>query len=46
MKYQYTQNGKLIKVIMVQIQLRSGRKFRLGTDDPQGVIDAFSQNIR
>ena len=29
----------------VQIQLRSGRKFRIGTDDPQGVISAISGNI-
>ena len=29
----------------VQIQLRSGRKFRIGTDDPQGVIDAISQKV-
>ena len=29
----------------VQIQLRSGRKFRMGTDDPQGLLEAISQNI-
>ncbi len=29
----------------VQVQLRSGRKFRIGTDDPQGVISAISGNI-
>jgi hypothetical protein len=29
----------------VQIQLRSGRKFRIGTDDPQGLFDAISENI-
>jgi hypothetical protein len=29
----------------VQIQLRSGRKFRIGTDDPQGMIDAISQKV-
>ena len=29
----------------VQIQLRSGRKFRIGTDDPQGMIDAISQIV-
>ena len=29
----------------VQIQQRSGRKFRIGTDDPQGVIDAISQKV-
>jgi hypothetical protein len=29
----------------VQIKLRSGRKFRIGTDDPQGLFDAISQNI-
>ena len=29
----------------VQIQLCSGRKFRIGTDDPQGLFDAISQNI-
>ena len=28
----------------VQIQLRSGRKFRIGTDDPQGIKDAISPN--
>jgi hypothetical protein len=27
----------------VQIQLRSGRKFRIGTDDPQGLIGVLSQ---
>ena len=26
----------------VQIQLRSGRKFRIGTDDPEGLINAIS----
>ena len=29
----------------IQIQLRSGRKFRIGTDDPLGVLDAISQKI-
>lgn len=29
----------------VQVQVRSGRKFRIGTDDPQGLFDAISQNI-
>jgi len=28
----------------VQIQLRSGRKFRIGTDDPQGIKDAIFPN--
>ena len=27
----------------VEIQLRSGRKFRIGTDDPQGMIDSIFQ---
>jgi len=26
----------------VQIQLRSGRRFRIGTDDPEGLINAIS----
>ena len=29
----------------VQLQLRSGRKFRIGTDDPQGMINAISQIV-
>ncbi len=28
----------------VEVQLRSGRKFRIGTDDPQGVISAIHGN--
>ncbi len=29
----------------VQIQLRSGKTFRIGTDDPKGLLKAVSQNI-
>ena len=29
----------------VQIQLRSGKTFRIGTDDPKGLFEAVSQNI-
>lgn len=29
----------------IQIQLRSGRKFRIGTDDPLGVLGTISQKI-
>ncbi len=29
----------------VQIQLRSGKTFRIGTDDPKGLLEAISQDI-
>ena len=29
----------------VQIQLHSGKTFRIGTDDPKGLLKAVSQNI-
>ena len=29
----------------VQIQLSSGKTFRIGTDDPKGLLEAVSQNI-
>jgi hypothetical protein len=29
----------------VEIKLRSGRKFRIGTDDPLGIIEAISKKI-
>ncbi len=41
----FTPHGWLYNVSgldAVQIQLRSGRKFRIGTDDPQGLIEAIS----
>ena len=29
----------------VEIKLRSGRKFRIGTDDPLGIVEAISKKI-
>jgi hypothetical protein len=29
----------------VEIKLRSGRKFRIGTDDPQGIVDTISKKL-
>jgi hypothetical protein len=41
----FTPHGWLYNVSgldAVQLQLRSGRKLRIGTDDPQGLIEAIS----
>jgi hypothetical protein len=42
-----TPNGWLYNVSgldAVQLQLRSGRKLRIGTDDPQGLVEAISHD--
>lgn len=41
----FTPHGWLYNVSgldAVQLQLRSGRKLRIGTDDPQGLVEAIS----
>jgi hypothetical protein len=40
-RYEHTQIGYLILLGAVAITLLNGRKFALGTDDTQGLVDAI-----